>query len=62
MIEKLKPCPFCGGSAEEIENYCMHIICQRCPPVRESLHPAIQCRHCGGVMMGDAKAWNKRPK
>lgn len=57
---ELKPCPFCGGSCEKVGNYHMHVICRDCPPVSELIHPAIQCKHCGSVMMGDAKAWNKR--
>ncbi len=59
MLE-LKSCPFCGGKAEKVENYRMHIACFSCPPVSDNIHPAIQCLCCGGVMMGTSEQWNKR--
>lgn len=57
---KLKPCPFCGGKAEKVENYRMHVTCFSCPPTSESINPAIQCTSCGGVMMGTSERWNRR--
>ncbi len=62
MSEELIPCPFCGGEAAGIENYCMHVICWSCPPTSGNPHSAIQCKRCGGVMMGTAEAWNRRAK
>ena len=57
---KLKPCPFCGGEAEPIENYRMHTMCFDCHFSKVHPHKAFHCLSCGGVMIGSLRAWNKR--
>jgi len=60
-MTKLKPCPFCGGRAEQISNYNMHACCLSCKnPDSEYKHTAIQCLCCRGVMMGTPEQWNRR--
>ena len=62
LMTELKPCPFCGESGEEIEDYTYHIP--------GNIYIGIfYCRICGGAMIDTnkshswydrAKLWNKR--
>ena len=61
-MNELKPCPFCGESGEEIQDYTYHIP--------GNIYIGIFCcRNCGGAMIDTdkkhcwldrAKLWNKR--
>ncbi|KKL54759.1 hypothetical protein LCGC14_2262230 [marine sediment metagenome] len=60
MSTDLLPCPFCGGEAQSISNYCMSGACCECAHSMEHPHAAMQCLCCGAVMMGTAEQWNRR--
>lgn len=50
---KLKPCPFCGGEAEYLNNNKFNMLC------------VVMCKRCGAIIAKVKKhtaieAWNKR--
>lgn len=60
-MDKLKPCPFCGGEAHLFVNNGVRVICPDCGATTKVLIDSMSARGVSGNSVESViKAWNRR--
>lgn len=60
-MDKLKPCPFCGGKAVVHVDNGVYVICSQCECRTVGLRDGVsQGRYTGGAVESVIKKWNRR--